>query len=258
MTAEQIFIIHPDRHARNDLESALKTEMDRVMDYRSFPNLSCALPVLNSERPLAVIFAVTAQHPALNETVSHLRDKAGAPVIGFGPCGENEILVLEAGADDYLRDTASGRVLAGRLTNFLKRTDKRRASGDFHHAVSKTIQCGDMTLIPEKFACEWKGRAVLLTMGEYEILTALANASGRVLTRKQLADIHHSNHAHYDERSIDTHIKRIRRKFKKVDPAFDAILAVYGQGYRLIRENTQGIAASTPSSGGKYRPGAPI
>jgi two-component system response regulator ChvI len=144
----------------------------------------------------------------------------------------DEALGLNLGADDYVTKPFSQRLLASRIKAIL-----RRAQGDMGGETSeegdqKVVVRGQLTLDPNRHSCSWEGQPVRLTVTEFLILQALAQRPGYVKSRDQLMDAAYDDQIYVDDRTIDSHIKRLRKKFRVVDKEFDAIETLYGVGYR--------------------------
>jgi two-component system response regulator ChvI len=142
------------------------------------------------------------------------------------------------GADDYIAKPFSQRLLIARIRAILRRQDL--AAGSVAAAESEPeialLERGRLVMDPARHRISWSGEAVVLTVTEFMILEALAQRPGVVKTRNQLLDIAYQDDVYVDDRTIDSHIKRIRRKFRSVDPQFDAIETLYGVGYRFGEE----------------------
>ena len=147
----------------------------------------------------------------------------------------DEAAGLAEGADDYIAKPFSQRLLIARIRAILRRRDLARHAEDGAAADSEPqlIERGDLVMDPARHKVSWKGGDVSLTVTEFLILEALATRPGVVKNRNQLLDVAYSDDVYVDDRTIDSHIKRIRRKFRAVDPGFDAIDTLYGVGYRF-------------------------
>ena len=167
------------------------------------------------------------------ELLNKLRDKSAMPVIFLTSKDDeiDEVLGLRMGADDYITKPFSQRLLIERIRAVLRRADStQEVAGEGGGA--KSIVRGDLVLDPERHLCTWKGQAVQLTVTEFLILQALAARPGHVKSRDQLMDSAYGENIYVDDRTIDSHIKRLRKKFKVVDDDFDRIETLYGIGYR--------------------------
>ena len=151
----------------------------------------------------------------------------------------DEALGLAMGADDYISKPFSQRLLIARIRALLRRQDLARgiASQDGgEDSETPLIERGRLVMDPARHKVIWGGKDVTLTVTEFLILEALAQRPGVVKSRNQLLDIAYQDDVYVDDRTIDSHIKRIRRKFRGADPEFDAIETLYGVGYRFGEE----------------------
>ena len=151
----------------------------------------------------------------------------------------DEALGLAMGADDYISKPFSQRLLIARIRALLRRQDLARGiasqdGGD--DGETPLIERGRLVMDPARHKVIWGGKDVTLTVTEFLILEALAQRPGVVKSRNQLLDIAYQDDVYVDDRTIDSHIKRIRRKFRGADPEFDAIETLYGVGYRFGEE----------------------
>jgi two-component system response regulator ChvI len=139
------------------------------------------------------------------------------------------------GADDYISKPFSQRLLIARIKAILRRQDlaKGEAAASPDEAEQPLIERGRLVMDPARHKVLWAGKEVSLTVTEFLILEALAQRPGVVKNRNQLLDVAYNDDVYVDDRTIDSHIKRIRRKFRAVDPEFDAIETLYGVGYRF-------------------------
>src|SRR6187397_582528 len=146
----------------------------------------------------------------------------------------DEALGLAMGADDYISKPFSQRLLLARIRAILRRQELARSeSTPTGEAEPELIARGRLSMDPARHKVLWEGKDVTLTVTEFLILQALAHRPGVVKTRNQLLDVAYQEDVYVDDRTIDSHIKRIRRKFRAVDPEFDAIETLYGVGYRF-------------------------
>jgi two-component system response regulator ChvI len=168
------------------------------------------------------------------ELLRRLRQKSELPVIFLTSKDDeiDELFGLKMGADDFIKKPFSQRLLIERVKAVLRRAQNREpnAAGELE---SKVIERGKLLMDPERHACTWEARAVTLTVTEFLILQSLAARPGIVKSRDALMDAAYDDQVYVDDRTIDSHIKRLRKKFKAVDDAFDAIETLYGVGYRF-------------------------
>ncbi len=166
------------------------------------------------------------------ELLQNLRKTSRLPVI-FLTSKDDEIdeaLGLRLGADDYIKKPFSQRLLIERIRALLRRVD----SLDDPQSEKRDAMLvrGDLVLDPERHMCTWKGEGVQLTVTEFLLLRALVQYPGHVKSRDQLMDAAYGESIYVDDRTIDSHIKRLRRKFRDVDSEFSEIETLYGVGYR--------------------------
>ena len=166
------------------------------------------------------------------ELLRKLRQNSAMPVVFLTSKDDeiDEVFGLKMGADDYITKPFSQRLLIERIRAVLRRSAAR---ADTPAAASKsTISQGHLHLDHERHDCLWKNRPVNLTVTEFLIIDALAQRPGVVKSRDSLMDAAYDDQIYVDDRTIDSHIKRLRRKFRAVDASFDAIETLYGVGYR--------------------------
>ena len=174
------------------------------------------------------------------QLLGKLREKSSMPVIFLTSKDDeaDEELGLALGADDYIAKPFSQRLLLARIVAILRRT-KVAATGDTESGAENdadTIRRGPLEMDGARHRVLWNGRPVALTVTEFLILAALAQRPGVVKSRNQLMDAAYHDDVYVDDRTVDSHIKRLRRKFRQVAPDFDAINTLYGAGYRYSGE----------------------
>jgi two-component system, OmpR family, response regulator ChvI len=169
------------------------------------------------------------------ELLRRLREKSTLPVIFLTSKDDelDEALGLALGADDYIAKPFSQRLLIARIRAILRRVEITRAAPDADVPVSEPIIRGRLEMDPARHRVHWDGKNVAITVSEFMILEALATRPDIVKSRNQLMDVAYQDDVYVDDRTIDSHIKRLRRKFRQVDPDFDAIETLYGAGYRF-------------------------
>ena len=194
-----------------------------------------AWEALSSQMPDLVILDIGLPRMDGLELCRRLRSRSEKLPIIFVTSREDEfdrVLGLEIGADDYLCKPFSMRELMARVKVLLRRASVAAIS-DVEDADRPVVE-GDLTLDPLRLTAMWKGRPIPLTVTEFLLLQALARRPGVVKTREQLMDAAYPDRVSVSDRTIDSHVKRIRRKFQAADPSFDAIAGVYGAGYRYL------------------------
>jgi len=169
------------------------------------------------------------------ELLSKLREKSDLPVI-FLTSKDDEIdeaLGLRMGADDYIRKPFSQRLLLERIRAILRRREiVRKADAGDGETGANVVKSGHLTLDPDRHLCVWRDRQINLTVTEFLLIKALAERPGHVKNRDQLIDAAYGEHIYVGDRTIDSHIKRLRHKFKEADETFSEIETLYGVGYR--------------------------
>ena len=172
------------------------------------------------------------------ELLNRIRRNSQIPVIFLTSKDDevDELLGLRMGADDYIRKPFSQRLLLERIRALLRRSeanaDQGRTEGANGRGEEDTMARGELVLDSARHLCTWRREQVQLTVTEFLILRSLAERPGHVKNRDQLMDAAYGEHIYVDDRTIDSHIKRLRRKFKAVDSEFAQIETLYGLGYR--------------------------
>ncbi|MGD9743368.1 MAG: winged helix-turn-helix domain-containing protein, partial [Dongiaceae bacterium] len=167
------------------------------------------------------------------ELLERLRRSTQLPVIFLTSKDDevDEIMGLRMGADDYIKKPFSQRLLIERIRTLLRREAAGKEDG-VPQAGGESIVRGELVMDPLRHACSWKGGPVQLTVTEFLLLKALATRPGHVKSRDQLMDAAYGEHIYVDDRTIDSHVKRLRKKFKAADSEFAMIETLYGVGYR--------------------------
>jgi len=236
MTAT-IALVDDDRNILTSVSIALQTEgfLTRV-----YSDGESALKALIENPPdLAVLDIKMPKMDGL-ELLRRLREKSAIPVIFLTSKDDelDEALGLAMGADDYIAKPFSQRLLIARIRAILRRTEAAQpaAEGAEPQEPAEILERGRLTMDPARHRVTWGGTNVTLTVTEFLILETLAQRPGIVKTRNQLMDAAYQDDIYVDDRTIDSHIKRVRRKSRQVDPEFDAIETLYGAGYRFSDE----------------------
>jgi two-component system response regulator ChvI len=174
------------------------------------------------------------------ELLRRVREFSAMPVIFLTSKDDelDEALGLAMGADDYISKPFSQRLLIARIRALLRRQELAKGTGNNNEPEPEPVLLdrGRLVMDPARHKVIWGGRDVTLTVTEFLILEALAQRPGVVKTRNQLLDVAYHDDVYVDDRTIDSHIKRMRRKFRVVDPEFDAIETLYGVGYKFQDE----------------------
>ncbi len=232
-----IALVDDDRNILTSVSIALQAE---GFTTRVYSDGAAALKAL-SENPADLgVFDIKMPRMDGMELLRRLREFSSMPVIFLTSRDDelDEALGLAMGADDYIAKPFSQRLLIARIRAILRRQDlaKAEASSSEPEAEQALIERGRLTMDPARHKVLWGGKDVVLTVTEFMILEALAQRPGVVKSRNQLLDVAYQDDVYVDDRTIDSHIKRIRRKFRSVDPSFDGIETLYGVGYRFEDE----------------------
>jgi two-component system response regulator ChvI len=201
---------------------------------RTFADGVAALAGLSSSPPDLAILDIKMPRMDGLELLRRLRQNGDLPVIFLTSKDEeiDELMGLNAGADDYIRKPFSQRLLLERVKAVLRRNEGHKGGTTPGEAKKEALVRGRLALDPQRHECTWEGRPVRLTVTEFLILQSLAQRPGFVKSRDNLMDSAYDDQVYVDDRTIDSHIKRLRKKFKAVDDNFDAIETLYGVGYR--------------------------
>lgn len=228
--ARDIALVDDDRNILTSVSMALEAEGFNV---RSYADGAEALQGLNARPADLIVLDIKMPRMDGMELLSRLRQSSNVPVIFLTSKDDeiDEVVGLRMGADDYITKPFSQRLLIERVRAILRRSEARGgapAEGD----SEKILTRGELTLDPSRHRCTWRGSEVTLTVTEFLILQALAARPGHVKSRDQLMDAAYGENIYVDDRTIDSHIKRLRKKFKAVDTEFNKIETLYGIGYR--------------------------
>ena len=190
------------------------------------------------ERKPVDLAVLDIKMPRLNgmELLERIRRTSDLPVIFLTSKDDeiDELFGLKMGADDFIKKPFSQRLLVERVKAVLRRFQPRDPSEKKGEEVAaRVLDRGDLSMDQERHTCTWNGLPVTLTVTEFLILFALANRPGVVKSRNALMDAAYDDQVYVDDRTIDSHIKRLRKKFKLVDPDFEMIETLYGVGYRF-------------------------
>ncbi len=232
-----IALVDDDRNILTSVSIALQAE---GFVTRVYSDGAAALKAFSENPPDLGVFDIKMPRMDGMELLRRLRETSAMPVIFLTSKDDelDEALGLAMGADDYIAKPFSQRLLIARIRAILRRQDlaKAEASSSEPEAEQALIERGRLTMDPARHKVLWGGKDVVLTVTEFMILEALAQRPGVVKSRNQLLDVAYQDDVYVDDRTIDSHIKRIRRKFRSVDPSFDGIETLYGVGYRFEDE----------------------
>jgi two-component system response regulator ChvI len=237
-----IALVDDDRNILTSVSIALQAEgfLTRV-----YTDGQTALRAFADNPPDLGVFDIKMPQMDGMELLRRVREMGGEaggmPVIFLTSKDDelDEALGLAMGADDYIAKPFSQRLLIARIRALLRRQDLARgsaAASEPGETEAPLIDRGRLVMDPARHKVKWDGKDVTLTVTEFLILEALAQRPGVVKSRNQLLDVAYQDDVYVDDRTIDSHIKRIRRKFRGADPEFDAIETLYGVGYRFGEE----------------------
>ena len=230
-----VALVDDDRNILTSVSIALESEGYRVETYTDGAS---ALEGLASRPPNLAILDIKMPRMDGMETLRRLRQKSDVPVIFLTSKDDeiDEVLGLRMGADDYVKKPFSQRLLVERIRALLRRNDAIATGEVAVTEETKIMERGHLRMDPLRHSVSWKGQDVSLTVTEFMLLQALAQRPGFVKSRDQLMDVAYDDQVYVDDRTIDSHIKRLRKKMRSVDEEFSAIETLYGIGYRYNEE----------------------
>jgi two-component system, OmpR family, response regulator ChvI len=226
-----VVLVDDERNILTSLRMALEAEGYKVRTYNDGVE---ALEALIEEPADLGIFDIKMPRMDGMELLRRVRQQSDMPVIFLTSKDEeiDELFGLKMGADDYIAKPFSQRLVVERVRAILRRFQPKDGAGTQAEAA-RILERGKLKLDPERHTCHWDNRPVTLTVTEFLILQALATRPGVVKTRDALMDAAYDDQVYVDDRTIDSHIKRLRKKFKQADDDFDVIETLYGVGYRF-------------------------
>lgn len=232
--AAKIALVDDDRNILTSVSMALEAEGFEIKTYME--GESALQGLLNNPVDLVVLDMKMPRMDGM-EVLGRLREKSSMPVIFLTSKDDeiDQVLGLRMGADDYITKPFSQRLLIERIRVILRREEMRKVK-DVAPDAKNLLTIGDLVLDEERHFCSWKGKMVDLTVTEFLLVKTLSKRPGHVKNRDQLIDQAYGETVYVDDRTIDSHVKRVRKKFKKVDDEFDHIQTVYGVGYRYKDE----------------------
>ncbi|WP_170764028.1 response regulator transcription factor [Ruegeria lacuscaerulensis] len=232
----KIALVDDDRNILTSVSMTLEAEGFEVETYNDG---QAALDAFNKKLPDMAVLDIKMPRMDGMDLLQRLRQKTQMPVIFLTSKDDeiDEVLGLRMGADDYVKKPFSQRLLVERIRALLRRQEA--TSGDVtspNTGDTKVMERGDLRMDPLRHAVSWRGTDVSLTVTEFLLLQALAQRPGFVKSRDQLMDVAYDDQVYVDDRTIDSHIKRLRKKMRAADPEFSAIETLYGIGYRYNEE----------------------
>lgn len=227
-----IALVDDDRNILTSVSIALESEGYRVQTYTDGAS---ALDGFQTGLPDIAILDIKMPRMDGMELLRRLRQKSDLPVIFLTSKDDeiDELFGLKMGADDFIKKPFSQRLLVERVKAVLRRAQPRDSTERKPGDPGNVLDRGALSMDQERHTCTWRDQAVTLTVTEFLILYALAHRPGVVKSRNALMDAAYDDQVYVDDRTIDSHIKRLRKKFKAVENDFDMIETLYGVGYRF-------------------------
>ncbi len=229
---QKITLVDDDENILTSVSMALEAEDFNV---KTFSDSEAGLSDILSDGPDLVVLDV--KMPKLDGfgLLEQLRKSSDVPVIFLTSKDDevDEVLGLRLGADDYITKPFSQRLLVERIRATLRRQAARLSDADDSIENGNDGVVEGLSLDKARHLCEWNGHVINLTVTEFLLIEALTERPGQVLSRDQLIDSAYGANIYVDDRTIDAHIRRVRKKFKYADPEFDEIETLYGIGYRF-------------------------
>ncbi len=232
---QKIALVDDDRNILTSVSMTLEAEGFEVETYNDG---QAALDAFNKRLPDIAVLDIKMPRMDGMDLLQRLRQKTTMPVIFLTSKDDeiDEVLGLRMGADDYVKKPFSQRLLVERIRALLRRQDALSGEVIAETEENKVMVRGQLTMDPLRHAVKWKGQDVSLTVTEFLLVQALAQRPGFVKSRDQLMDVAYDDQVYVDDRTIDSHIKRLRKKMRQADDDFTAIETLYGIGYRYNEE----------------------
>ena len=227
--SNRIALVDDDRNILTSVSMVLEAEGYKIDTYRD--GAEALRGLLADPVDLAILDIKMPRMDGI-ELLQRLREKSDMPVIFLTSKDDevDELLGLRMGADDYIKKPFSQRLLIERIKAVFRRLEAQ--DGPSGTLSQGALTRGELVLDPAQHLCKWKDQTVNLTVTEFLIIQALAQRPGHVKSRDQLIDAAYGEHIYVDDRTIDSHIKRLRKKFREVDKDFSRIETLYGVGYK--------------------------
>lgn len=231
----RIALVDDDRNILTSVSMTLEAEGFEVETYSDGQS---ALEAFTKRQPDMAVLDIKMPRMDGMDLLQRIRMKSTMPVIFLTSKDDeiDEVLGLRMGADDYVKKPFSQRLLVERIRALLRRQDVNAGVSVTEAEDNKVMVRGHLTMDPLRHSVTWKGREVALTVTEFLLLQALAQRPGFVKSRDQLMDVAYDDQVYVDDRTIDSHIKRLRKKMRSADDEFSAIETLYGIGYRYNEE----------------------
>jgi two-component system response regulator ChvI len=232
---QTIGLVDDDHNILTSVSIALEAEGYRIMTYTDGAS---ALDGFKTSPPDLAILDIKMPRMDGMELLRRLRQKSDMPVIFLTSKDEeiDEVFGLKMGADDFIKKPFSQRFLVERVKAVMRRHAGKEPPNNKEVAHPKVLQRGSLCIDSVRHVCTWRGEPVNLTVTEFLILEALVSRPGAVKSRNALMDAAYDDQVYVDDRSVDSHIKRMRKKFRAIDNTFDMVETLYGIGYRYKEE----------------------
>ncbi len=230
LVATRIALVDDDQNILTTVSILLESEGFHVS---KFSDGEAALEAFADTPPDLAVLDIKMPRMDGMELLNRLRRTSNLPVIFLTSKDDeiDEFLGLKMGADDYVKKPFSQRLLVERIRTVLRRHKAKESSGETEE--EDVLVRGRLRLDSVRHTCYWDEQEVTLTVTEFMLLHCLALRPGHVKSRDQLMDAAYDDNIYVDDRTIDSHIKRLRKKIRSVDPEFSAIETLYGVGYRF-------------------------
>lgn len=227
----KIALVDDDRNILTSVSMNLEAEGFEVETYSDG---QAALDAFNEKLPDMAVLDIKMPRMDGMDLLQRIRQKTKMPVIFLTSKDDeiDEVLGLRMGADDYVKKPFSQRLLVERIRALLRRQDAQAGEIVADSEETNVMERGELRMDPIRHAVSWKGSDVSLTVTEFLLLQALAQRPGFVKSRDQLTGVAYDDQVYVDDRTIDSHIKRLRKKMRTADDGFSAIETLYGIGYR--------------------------
>lgn len=231
--SQNIILVDDDKNILTSVSMALEAEGFNV---KTFNDGESGFKGIQDNQPDLVVLDIKMPRMDGIEVLTKLREESDVPVIFLTSKDDevDEAIGLRMGADDYITKPFSQRLLMERIKALLRRQSLN--SGTSKKKDDEKIVRGSLVLDDARHLCTWKGQPLNLTVTEYLLIKSLALRPGHVKNRDQLIDMAYGENIYVDDRTIDSHIKRVRKKFKTLDPEFSQIETLYGVGYKYKEE----------------------
>ncbi len=231
----RIALVDDDRNILTSVAMTLEAEGFHVDTYNDG---QAAYEAFSKKLPDLAVLDIKMPRMDGMDLLQRIRQKSNLPVIFLTSKDDeiDEVLGLRMGADDYVKKPFSQRLLVERIRALLRRQEVLAGADVPVTEETKVMERGQLTMDPLRHSVTWKGADVALTVTEFLLLQALAQRPGFVKSRDQLMDVAYDDQVYVDDRTIDSHIKRLRKKMRSVDSEFSAIETLYGIGYRYNEE----------------------